>query len=99
MKMPNGQFSLWESEKLLGYGMCCMTLLCGFFIFFFSSLRNMPLWKDVVTLILFQARMDYRIFPLSLRKSVFISFLPLLQSYHKTLIRGSMFLVVRLLRN
>lgn len=37
--MPSGQFSLWESEKLLGFGMCCMTLLCGFFFFnfFFQS--------------------------------------------------------------
>lgn len=35
--MPNGQFSLWESEKLLGFGMCCMTLLCIFLIFFPSE--------------------------------------------------------------
>lgn len=30
MKTPNGQFSLWESEKLIGSGMCYMTYLCAF---------------------------------------------------------------------
>ena len=30
MKTPNGQFSLWESKKLIGFGMCYMTFLCAF---------------------------------------------------------------------
>lgn len=28
--MPNGRFSLWESEELIGFGMCYMTFLSAF---------------------------------------------------------------------
>lgn len=57
MKTPNGQFSLWESEKLTGFGMCYMTSMC--FRWFLSSPRNVPLWKDAITLALFQASIGY----------------------------------------
>lgn len=30
MKTPNGKFSLWESEKLIGFGMCYMSVLPAF---------------------------------------------------------------------
>lgn len=63
MKMPNGQFSLWESEKLLGFGMCCVTPLCGFLIIFFLQSKECTIVERCSHLILFQACMDYRIFP------------------------------------
>lgn len=78
MKTPNGQFSLWESKKVVGFGTCYMTFLCAFWMGSVQP-KEYAIVERCITSTLFQASVGYGVFPFSLRKSIFIWFLPLLQ--------------------
>lgn len=98
MKTPNGQFSLWESEKLIGFGICYMTFLCAFSMSSVQS-REYAIVERCINFNSFPSKHGLQSFPPLLEEKYLYLVPAFITGITKKLNQGSMFLVAELLRN